>query len=120
MAQAAADELAKESAADGKRVEVEVIDLRTLHPYDWPAIKASVKKTHSVLCLNEDTEITNFGEHLVRRIVEELFYELWAPPTLLAGAHVPGIGLADNLEHASVPTKDRLKQALKDLAKHEP
>ncbi|MBX3227902.1 MAG: alpha-ketoacid dehydrogenase subunit beta [Labilithrix sp.] len=115
MALAAADELAREES-----VEVEVIDLRSLHPYDWTAIKASVKKTHRVLCLNEDTEITNFGEHLVRRIVEELFYELWAPPALLAGAHVPGIGLADNLEHASVPTKDKVKQALKDLAKQVP
>ena len=115
MAQQAADELAKE---DG--YEVEVIDLRTLHPYDWKAIKASVQKTHRVLCLNEDTEITNFGEHLVRRIVEELFYELHAAPRLLAGAHIPGIGLADNLEHASVPSKDRVKQALRELAKHEP
>lgn len=114
MALAAADELAK----DG--IEVEVVDLRSLHPYDWDAIKESVRKTHRVLCLNEDTEITNFGEHLIRRLVEELFYELYAPPRLLAGAHVPGIGLADNLEHASVPNKDGIKTALRELAKHEP
>lgn len=115
MALAAADELAKEEG-----IQIEVIDLRTLHPYDWPCIKASVEKTHRVLCLNEDTEITNFGEHLVRRVVEELFYDLWAAPRLLAGEHVPGIGLSDNLEHASVPTKDKVKQALKDLAKQQP
>ena len=60
-----------------------------------------------MLCVNEDTEVTNFGEHLIRRIVEELFYELHAPPKLLAGAHIPGIGLADNLEMASVPQKRR-------------
>jgi 2-oxoisovalerate dehydrogenase E1 component beta subunit len=114
MSVAAADELAK----DG--VEVEVVDLRSLHPYDWDAIKASVRKTHRVLCVNEDTEITNFGEHLIRRLVEELFYELHAPPKLLAGAHVPGIGLADNLEHASVPHKESIKAALRDLARHEP
>ena len=51
--------------------------------------------------MNEDTEVTNFGEHLMRRIVDELFYELLAPPQLLAGKHVPGIGLADTLEMAS-------------------
>ena len=40
--------------------------------------------------------MTNFGEHLLRRTVEELFYELEAPPKVaLPGAHVPGIGLAD-------------------------
>lgn len=114
MAVTAADELAK----DG--VEVEVIDLRSLHPYDWTAIKESVRKTHRVLCVNEDTEVTNFGEHLIRRIVDELFYELYAPPKLLAGAHIPGIGLADNLEAASVPQKDGIKQALRELAAHQP
>jgi len=114
MAVAAADELA------GEGIEVEVIDLRSLHPYDWDAIKASVKKTHRVLCLNEDTEITNFGEHLMRRVVEELFYELHAAPKLLAGAHIPGIGLSDNLEMASVPQKDDIKRALATLARHEP
>lgn len=115
MAVAAADEL-----ASSEKIEVEVIDLRSLHPYDWDAIKASVKKTHRVLCVNEDTEVTNFGEHLIRRVVEELFYELYAPPKLLAGAHIPGIGLADNLEQASVPQKEGIKNALRELARHEP
>lgn len=115
MALQAADELAAE-----QDIDTEVVDLRTLHPYDWDAIKASVQKTSRVLCLNEDTEITNFGEHLIRRITEELFYELHAPPKLLAGAHIPGIGLAHNLEMASVPQKDGIKAAIADLAAHEP
>jgi 2-oxoisovalerate dehydrogenase E1 component beta subunit len=114
MALNVADELASEG------IEVEVVDLRSLHPYDWDAIKESVRRTNRVLCLNEDTEITNFGEHLIRRIVEELFYELHAPPKLLAGAHLPGIGLADALEHASVPQKDAIKTALRELARHQP
>ncbi len=114
MAIAAADELA------GEGIDAEIIDLRSLHPYDWNAIKTSVKKTNRVLCVNEDTEITNFGEHLIRRISEELFYELYAPPKLLAGAHVPGIGLADALEHASVPQKDGIKKAIRELAQHQP
>lgn len=114
MCVAAADEL----ASDG--IDAEVIDLRSLHPYDWGTIVSSVRKTNRVLCVNEDTEITNFGEHLIRRIVEELFYELHAPPKLLAGAHLPGIGLADHLEHASVPQKGSIKAAIVELAGHEP
>ncbi|MBA3457146.1 MAG: alpha-ketoacid dehydrogenase subunit beta [Deltaproteobacteria bacterium] len=114
MSLAAAEELA------GEGVDTEVIDLRSLHPYDWDAIKASVRKTNRVLCVNEDTEITNFGEHLLRRITEELFYELHAPPKLLAGAHIPGIGLADNLEMASVPQRADIKAAIEELAHHEP
>jgi 2-oxoisovalerate dehydrogenase E1 component beta subunit len=70
--------------------------------------------------LNEDTEVTNFGEHLLRRAVEELFYELEAPPRLLAGAHVPGVGLSDALERASVPQVDQITAALRDLARHAP
>jgi 2-oxoisovalerate dehydrogenase E1 component beta subunit len=114
MSLAAAQELESEG------IDTEVIDLRSLHPYDWDAIKASVQKTNRVLCVNEDTEITNFGEHLIRRIIEELFYELHAPPKLLAGGHLPGIGLADNLEMASVPQKDGIKRAIVELAQHEP
>jgi 2-oxoisovalerate dehydrogenase E1 component subunit beta len=114
MALAAADELA------GDGIDAEILDLRSLHPVDWDAIVASVRKTNRVLCVNEDTEITNFGEHLIRRIVEELFYELYAPPKLLAGAAIPGIGLADALETASVPQKDSIKLAIAELAAHEP
>ena len=110
----AADELAAEG------IDVEVIDLRTLFPYDWDCIKASVKKTNRVLFVNEDTEVTNFGEHLLRRTVEELFYELHAPPRVLAGANVPGIGLADALEMASVPQKPSVLSAIRELARHEP
>jgi 2-oxoisovalerate dehydrogenase E1 component beta subunit len=110
----AADELAQEG------IEAEVIDLRTLCPYDWPRIEESVRRTGRVLFVNEDTEITNFGEHLLRRAVEELFYELLAPPRLLAGAFVPGVGLADNLEAASVPQLPSIRDAMRKLAREEP
>ena len=101
-------------------IEAEVIDLRSLAPYDWDAIKTSVTKTNRVLFVNEETEITNFGEHLLRRTVEELFYHLHAPPRLLAGAHIPGIGLADALERASVPQEENIVQAIVSMARHEP
>ncbi|WP_224249560.1 alpha-ketoacid dehydrogenase subunit beta [Hyalangium gracile] len=110
-------------AADTLReqgVSVEVIDLRTLWPYDWDLVKGSIEKTGRVLFVNEDTEVTNFGEHLVRRSVEELFYKLLAPPRLLAGKFVPGIGLSDNLEMASVPQLGDITDALRKLASEEP
>jgi 2-oxoisovalerate dehydrogenase E1 component beta subunit len=110
----AASQLASEA------VDVEVIDLRSLWPCDWATVEGSIRKTNRVLFLNEDTEVTNFGEHLLRRAVEELFYELHAPPRLLAGAHLPGIGLADALERASVPQLEQVTTALRDLARHEP
>ena len=106
--------------AAAEELDAEVIDLRSLHPYDWDAITASVRKTNRVVCVNEDTEITNFGEHLIRRICEELFYELHAPPKLVAGAAIPGIGLADHLEMASVPQIESIRAAIAELAAHEP
>ncbi|HXN30337.1 MAG TPA: transketolase C-terminal domain-containing protein [Polyangiaceae bacterium] len=100
-------------------IEVEVIDLRSLCPYDWDAVKGSVSKTNRVLFLNEDTEVTNFGEHLLRRTTEELFYQLYAPPRLLAGAHVPGVGLADALERASVPQLEQVVAVTRGLVQSE-
>lgn len=109
---------AEKLSAEG--IDAEVIDLRSLWPYDWDMIVQSIRKTRKVLFVNEDTEVTNFGEHLVRRTVEELFYELDAAPKLLAGAHVPGIGLADSLEMASVPQLASIEQAIRELAHEVP
>ncbi len=110
MALSVANKLSGEGLGD-----VEVIDLRTLYPYDWGTISESIRKTGRVLFLNEDTEITNFGEHLLRRTVDELFYELRARPRLLAGLHVPGIGLAPALEFASVPQEKDIERELRAL-----
>ncbi len=112
VAMKAADVLREEEG-----ISAEVIDLRSLHPYDWPAIEASVRKTGRVLYANEDTEITNFGEHLVRRTCEAMFSELRIAPRLHAGAHVPGVGLADALENASVPTLDSMLEAIREAAR---
>jgi len=97
--------LCAKAASDfaGRGVSVEVIDLRSLYPYDWGMIRDSVRKTGRVLFVNEDTEVTNFGEHLSYRVTQELFYELQARPRVLAGKNLPGIGLHPNLEEASVP-----------------
>jgi 2-oxoisovalerate dehydrogenase E1 component beta subunit len=96
-------------------VSIEVIDLRTLYPYDWKTISESILKTGRVLFLNEDTEITNFGEHLLRRTVEDHFYSLKARPKVLAGLHVPGVGLAPTLENASVPQENDIEREIKLL-----
>jgi len=109
MANDVADKLAQEG------ISVEVIDLRTLWPYDWEAIRASIGKTKRVIFVNEDTEVTNFGEHLYRRAIEEFFYDLEARPRLLAGAFVPGIGLADPLEAASVPQMHDIERAIREI-----
>jgi 2-oxoisovalerate dehydrogenase E1 component beta subunit len=103
--------VAEELAAEG--IDVELVDLRSLHPYDWGHVADSIKKTGRVVFANEDTEVTNFGEHLVRRAVEELWDVLKAPPVLEAGKHLPGVGLAEALENASVPGAESLAASIR-------
>lgn len=110
MANQVADRLKKD-----KGFEIEVIDLRSLYPYDWQAIKSSVQKTKRVLFVNEDTEVTNFGEHLAYRATQELFYELLAKPRVLAAKNVPGIGLYSELEENTVPQTDDIMEAALDV-----
>ena len=108
------------SALEAEGRQVELIDMQSLYPYDWPLIKKSILKTKKVLFVNEDTEVAGFTEHLAHRAVQECFYELYAPPKILAGKQVPGVGLHPNLEKAAVPQVENIVQALKDLFKEKP
>ena len=94
----------------------EVIDLRSIFPYDWDLISRSVLKTGRLLIANEDTEVPNFAEHLLRRAVDEHFYDLLVRPRLLMGKHVPGIGLNQVYEANTVPQFEHVRDAMRDLA----
>jgi 2-oxoisovalerate dehydrogenase E1 component beta subunit len=107
----AADELGREAG-----LSFDVLDLRSIFPYDWKGISASVLKTGRVLIVNEDTEVTNFGEHLLRRVIDAHFYDLLVRPRVLLGKHVPGIGLNQVYEQNSVPQLAGIKAAMRELA----
>jgi 2-oxoisovalerate dehydrogenase E1 component beta subunit len=109
-----ARKVADKVAAEGFG-ETQVLDLRSLYPYDWKAISEAVQRTGRVMFLNEDTEITNFGEHLLHRTIQEHYYQLRARPRVLAGLHVPVIGLAPPLEEASVPQESDVERELRAL-----
>ena len=109
-------QIAEEVAAT-EGISAEVIDLRTLYPLDMDTLEASLRKTGRLLVVNEDTEVTNYGEHLIRKLLDRCFYHLEAPPALLAGADVPGIGLAPPLEDASVPQPAEIRAKLVALAR---
>jgi 2-oxoisovalerate dehydrogenase E1 component beta subunit len=107
----AADEL---KATRG--LSFDVIDLRSIFPYDWRMIGRSVEKTGRIMFVNEDTEVTNFGEHLLRRVLEEHFYDLLVRPRLVQGKHVPGIGLNQIYETNTVPQLDGIRSEMLALA----
>lgn len=108
----AADEIQR---SEGRTFDV--LDLRSLFPYDWAAIRQSILKTGRVLIVNEDTEVTNFGEHLLRRVVEEHFYDLLVKPQILQGKHLPGIGLNQIYETNTVPQTNQIRDAMSALVK---
>jgi 2-oxoisovalerate dehydrogenase E1 component beta subunit len=105
----AADRLSKEG------VEVEVIDLRTLLPYDKQAIFASVEKTSRVLIVHEDVKTLGIGAELAAVIMEERFESLDAPVMRVAypDTHPP---FANVLEQANLPDADKIAAALRRLA----
>jgi len=112
------NKVADDLAAEGKSVEV--IDMRSLYPYDWQTIKASIQRTRRAVFVNEDTEVTNFGEHLAYRVTQELFYEIDAPPRVLAGKNLPGIGLHPNLEEHSVPQTSDIAICVREVLNEVP
>ncbi|MCB9073408.1 MAG: alpha-ketoacid dehydrogenase subunit beta [Bdellovibrionaceae bacterium] len=112
--------LAQEASRHLQDVSIEIIDLRSLYPYDWGMVKESILKTKRVIFLNEDTEVTNFGEHLSYRTTQELFYTLHAAPRVLAGKNLPGIGLHPVLEENSVPQVEDIVQTVREVVSEVP
>jgi 2-oxoisovalerate dehydrogenase E1 component len=81
---------------------IEIIDLRSLAPYDWEAIRASVEKTNRVLMAYEDCLSFGYGAEIVARIASELFHHLDAPPARLAALDT-WVGYNPQLEDEILP-----------------
>lgn len=108
-----AEEAAKKlQAQTGKTVEI--LDLRTIAPYDQEAIAISVKKTGKALVLHEDNLTQGFCGEIVAFISETCFEFLDAPVMRLAGADTP-IPNHPNLEFSVLPTKDTVYEKLAKL-----
>ena len=93
---------------------IEIIDLRTLAPYDWETIRASVEKTSRVLVAHEDTLSWGYGAEIAARIADELFDRLDAPVRRV-GALDTWIGYHPQLEAAILPQTDTLLAAMDHL-----
>ena len=99
--------------ADGH--DIEVLDLRTILPFDMEAIARSVRKTSRVLVLHEDVLTGGFGGEIAARIAEDLFDSLDAPVRRIGALDTP-VGYAPSLEDAILPQVDRIERVLRDLA----
>jgi 2-oxoisovalerate dehydrogenase E1 component len=108
----AAEKLHRETGID-----VELIDLRSLSPYDWDAIATSVRKTSKVIVAHEDMLSWGYGAEIAARIGEELFDSLDAPVRRVAAMDT-FVAYQPLLEEAILPQPEDLYRAMHDLAKY--
>ena len=108
--------VAAKQAAE-QNINVEVIDLRSLNPYDWEAIAASVKKTSRVIVAYEDTISWGYGAEIAARIADELFEFLDAPVKRVAALDC-FVAYAPEVEDAILPQVDDVLKAVTELAKY--
>jgi 2-oxoisovalerate dehydrogenase E1 component len=108
----AAEKLHRETGVD-----VELIDLRTLAPYDWDTIAESVRKTNKVIIAHEDMLSWGYGAEIAARIGEELFDSLDAPVRRVAAMDT-FVAYQPLLEDAILPQPEDLYKAMLELAKY--
>jgi 2-oxoisovalerate dehydrogenase E1 component len=103
-----------EQAADRIGGDVEVIDLRTLMPWDKDAVMESVMRTHRCLVVHEDNLTAGFGAEITALIADEAFFELDAPPRRIAMPDIPSPHSPLLLE-AVLPDVDKIASAMSGL-----
>ena len=97
--------------------KVELIDLRSLNPFDWEAIATSVMKTSRAIVAYEDTMSWGYGAEIAARIASELFQHLDAPVRRVA-AQDTFVAYQPALEDAILPQVDDLYRAIKEVAEY--
>jgi 2-oxoisovalerate dehydrogenase E1 component len=100
--------------AEKQGINVEIVDLRSLNPYDWNAITQTVKKTSRVIVAHEDTLSFGYGAEIAARISDELFEYLDAPVRRVAALDT-FVAYAPQLEDAILPQSADVLRAIKEL-----
>jgi 2-oxoisovalerate dehydrogenase E1 component len=103
--------------AESEGISTEILDLRTLSPYDWEAIARSVKKTGRALVIHEDCLSFGFGAEIAARIGAELFEYLDAPVRRVAALDT-FVGYSPVLEDAILPQVADVLAAIRDLKRY--
>jgi 2-oxoisovalerate dehydrogenase E1 component len=98
-------------------ISVEIIDLRTIVPYDWEAIAESVRKTSRVIVAHEDPRSFGVGAEIAARISDELFEYLDAPVRRVAATDT-FVGYAPQLEDYILPQSEDVEAAIIELSRY--
>lgn len=95
--------------------QVEVVDLRTLNPIDWPLLMDSTQRHGRVMVLTEEPLLNSFAESLAGRISKECFRYLDAPVWTVGAANLPAVPLNTELEKQMLPSAEKVAAALQQL-----
>jgi 2-oxoisovalerate dehydrogenase E1 component len=107
-----AEVAAAELSRDG--ISAEIVDLRSLSPYDWEAVAATVRKTNRVLVAYEDTRSWGYGAEIAARIADELFEHLDAPVRRVAATDT-FVAYQPKLEDEILPQTEDIVRAVRAL-----
>ncbi len=107
--------IAADRAAGDHKIEVEIIDLRSLAPWDQAAVGASVKKTGKALVVYEDTISFGYGAEVAAWIADRVFEWLDAPVRRVASLDTP-VAYAPNIEDEILPQTEDVLAAIRELA----
>ena len=108
---------AKNAAKDFEG-QIEIIDLRTLAPFDEETIFNSVKKHNKCIVLTEEPYNNSFAQAIAGRISQNCFKHLDAPVVVIGSENLPAIPLNSTLEHAMLPNAEKVKIKIAELLKY--
>lgn len=106
---AAADIVARQGGA------IEIVDLRTLAPFDEEAVSAAVREANRVLIVTEEYDLTSFGRHLHSWIVQNCFYDLDCTPAFISALPAPPAPYNGPEETAFYPTAGTIETRIATL-----
>lgn len=94
---------------------IEVVDLRTLAPFDEEAVAAAVREANRVIVLTEENDLTSFGRHLHSWIVQHCFYDLDGTPAFISALPAPPAPYNAPEETAFYPTAQTIEAKIEEL-----
>jgi pyruvate/2-oxoglutarate/acetoin dehydrogenase E1 component len=103
---------AEAAAASG--IQAEVVDLRTVHPFDTETVLASVRRTGRAVVVHEDTGTSGIGAEVAARLADAAFYDLDAPIRRVTAPDTP-VPFAQALEERYVPSLERIRTAIEEV-----
>ena len=106
-----------EEAADtlaGEGIEIDLIDPRTLVPFDFETVRESFERTGRLVVVQESPEPGSWGQGVIATVVAECFDSLDGPPLLISGDNTP-VPYAGPLEQAWLPSAERIAEAIRTL-----